>query len=139
MPTDDNMTQQQLVRELAASRRRIAELEQLLEARQIPIPVEASKSSSHQLDTATEKLLPDMDTIYRKASLLDFVDDAIVAGDTNFAITLWNRSAERMYGWTAEEALGCNATELFHTVYENTDLTVAEVIDKYRNQGVWSG
>lgn len=139
MPTDDNMTQQQLVRQLEESRRRIAELEQLLEARQIPIPVDTSIFASHQNDRATDRPLSGLDTIFRKASLLDFVDDAIVAGDTNFTITMWNKSAERMYGWTAEEVLGRNATELFQTVYENTDLKVAEVIDKYRNQGVWRG
>lgn len=139
MPTDDKITQQQLVRELAASRQRIAELEQLLEARQIPIPVEASKIGAHPHDTSTATPLPDIDTIYRKASLLDFVDDAIVAGDTNFSITVWNKSAERIYGWTAEEVLGRNATELFQTMYENTDLTVAETIERYRDQGVWRG
>ncbi len=32
--------------------------------------------------------------------------DAIVCADAHSRITLWNRAAERLFGWTAEEAIG---------------------------------
>lgn len=32
--------------------------------------------------------------------------DAIIASDASGRITLWNPGAERIFGWTAEEALG---------------------------------
>lgn len=42
----------------------------------------------------------------RLASLVESCDDAIVAVELDGTITHWNRSAERLYGWPAEEALG---------------------------------
>lgn len=47
-----------------------------------------------------------MTTALDLAQLLDAVGDAIVVCDTDGAITLWNKAAERMFGFPAEEALG---------------------------------
>ena len=44
--------------------------------------------------------------------MLDHTEDAIVANDAQWHITAWNKGAERIYGWTAEEALGRPATFL---------------------------
>jgi len=38
--------------------------------------------------------------------LLEAIGDAIVISDAKGAITLWNPAAERMFGFTREEALG---------------------------------
>jgi len=53
-----------------------------------------------------------------RASLLDQVDDAIVAVDANFRITYWNRVAERMFGLSAEEALGTDYGEAIRHAFE---------------------
>src|SRR5690242_4934089 len=37
------------------------------------------------------------------AELLDNTEDAIVALDAEWFVTVWNPGAERMYGWTADE------------------------------------
>jgi PAS domain S-box-containing protein len=38
--------------------------------------------------------------------LVDVIGDAVVVSDASGAITLWNPAAERMFGFTQEEALG---------------------------------
>ena len=41
-----------------------------------------------------------------RAGLIDIVNDAIIALDVNMIIRIWNKAAESMYGWTAEEVVG---------------------------------
>ncbi len=47
-----------------------------------------------------------------QARLLDLAHDAILVRDLDDSISYWNESAERLYGWTMEEALGRKASEL---------------------------
>lgn len=47
-----------------------------------------------------------------QAALLDHAQDAILVSDLHQRVLYWNRSAERLYGWTAAEAAGRPVTEL---------------------------
>ncbi|MCU1289454.1 MAG: two-component hybrid sensor and regulator [Acidobacteria bacterium] len=53
----------------------------------------------------TERKLAE-ERIRQQASLLDKAQDAILVCDLNYRILYWNKSAERIYGWTTEEVLG---------------------------------
>ena len=53
--------------------------------------------------------------IHHQASLIDSVTDAIVATDSDYTIVTWNKAAERIYGWAADEVLGRPAHEILQT------------------------
>jgi PAS domain S-box-containing protein len=50
-----------------------------------------------------------------QALILDLANDTIFIRDEADRITYWNQGAERLYGWTKEEALGRVTHTLFHT------------------------
>ena len=74
--------------------------------------------------------------IQEQAALLDKAQDAIMVCDLNDYIIYWNKSAERLYGWTTEEALGTNAFEMLFnrdsSQFMGTRRTVLE-------KGEWQG
>ena len=45
------------------------------------------------------------------AYVLEHVHDAVIATDEQLLVTAWNKGAERMYGWRANEILGRNLWE----------------------------
>jgi len=47
-----------------------------------------------------------LDLIAYQAGLIDIVNDAIIARDPDMTIKIWNKAAETLYGWTAEEVIG---------------------------------
>ena len=61
---------------------------------------------------AAKKRLRSEEQIREQAALLDQAQDAICLNDMEQHILYWNKSAERLYGWSAKEALGRNANEL---------------------------
>jgi PAS domain S-box-containing protein len=55
----------------------------------------------------------------RQAALLDQAYDAMFAWEWDGPITYWNKGAEWMYGYTAEEAVGRLSHELLHTSHRD--------------------
>jgi PAS domain S-box-containing protein len=73
--------------------------------------------------------------IAEQAELLDKTNDAIMVRDLEGTILLWNKGAERMYGWTEEEAVGRKAYEFLHADPERFKNMNALSI----KQGGWTG
>ncbi len=68
--------------------------------------------------------------VREQAALLDKAQDAIILRDLDNRITYWNKSAERLYGWSAAEATGRSIPELLyrdpHEFHEATRATIAK-------------
>ena len=74
--------------------------------------------------------------IREQAALLDQAQDAIMVRDLDQKVLFWNKGAEHLYGWTAEEAIGKNVRELiFKQLSEQFETARKTVIEK----GEWMG
>jgi PAS domain S-box-containing protein len=71
-----------------------------------------------------------------QAALLDITTDAIVVQDLSNQILFWNKGAEHLYGWTAEEALGKNAIQLLYR-YPSAELD--DNHEMLNECGLWQG
>jgi PAS domain S-box-containing protein len=57
-----------------------------------------------------------LEAVQQQATLLDLAHDAILVRELGSSrIQFWNRGAERLYGWTKEEALGQSTHQLLKT------------------------
>ncbi|BAZ19526.1 multi-sensor hybrid histidine kinase [Kalymmatonema gypsitolerans NIES-4073] len=74
--------------------------------------------------------------IREQAAWLDVATDAIVVRDLENKIVFWNRSAERLYGWKVQEALGKDANEL---LFKETSSQVEEALHQVHLTGEWYG
>ncbi|NMM11287.1 MAG: PAS domain S-box protein [Polaromonas sp.] len=71
-----------------------------------------------------------------QASLLDRAQDAIFVRNLDSTLRFWNKGAERLYGWTAEEVQGRTMAEL---MYLNPQLLIAAMDQTLANDGDWTG
>jgi PAS domain S-box-containing protein len=69
--------------------------------------------------------------------LLDAVEQAVVATTPEGEIVLWNRCAERLYGWPAAEALGRNVLDVAPAQMSREQ--AAAIMDELRAGRAWSG
>src|SRR5215217_4086992 len=76
--------------------------------------------------------------IREQAALLDEARDAIVVRGLDHKILFWNKGAERLYGWTPEEAVGRTAREL-DLQSELNEAQFEEGWRAIRERGEWSG
>ncbi len=74
--------------------------------------------------------------ILEQAALLDKAQDAIFVRDLEDHILFWNKSAERMYGWTAAEVIGKKADELLFAELLPEIVEAKKII---LEQGEWRG
>ncbi|NEP12318.1 MAG: PAS domain S-box protein [Symploca sp. SIO2C1] len=76
------------------------------------------------------------ETLLKQAQLLDLANDTIMVRDLNDKITYWNQGAQRLYGWTAEEAVGNSARALLKTELPLASKAIRHVLFQ---DGYWNG
>lgn len=70
-------------------------------------------------------------------SILQFMSDAVIKTDGNWHVTFWNRAAESLYGWTANEAMGQQLNALLKTKWPDT--TTATIETTLTQTNTWRG
>ena len=75
--------------------------------------------------------------IREQADLLDKTRDAIILCTPGWKITSWNHGAERIYGWSAAEAIGRNFRQLLYP--EKLPPSILEAEKILEEHGEWMG
>ena len=57
------------------------------------------------------------EALRERANLLDLTHDTVFVRDNNDVITFWNHGAEKLYGWTKDEAVGQVSHHLMQTIF----------------------
>ncbi|MGK7928226.1 MAG: PAS domain S-box protein, partial [Spirulina sp.] len=107
-------------------------LEELVERR-----TEQLLATNQQLQQEIQERKQAQTALYFQARLLDMVDHAIIATDLAGTITYWNRGAETLYGWLADEAIGRNILTV--TPSDTARERAAEIMDSLARGESWCG
>jgi PAS domain S-box-containing protein len=89
-----------------------------------------------ELRQALDRLEFEVTERTQQASLLNLTHDTIFVRDMSDVITFWNRGAQELYGWTAEEAIGKRAQELLRSVFP---APIEEISAELLRSGRWDG
>ncbi len=71
-----------------------------------------------------------------QARLLDLAYEPILVRDSQDRIAYWNKGAERLYGYTRQEAKGKRSHDLLRTEFGQP---LAEIEKELRSSGLWQG
>jgi len=78
----------------------------------------------------------EMELLRRQADLLDQSHDAILTWKIGGGIDYWNKGAERLYEYTAEEAIGRSCRDLLRT---RSSISAQEIETKIAREDSWYG
>jgi PAS domain S-box-containing protein len=72
-----------------------------------------------------------------QAHLLNTIEQAVIATDMRGVVIFWNQFAERLYGWSMDEATGHAVKDLLK--YENANNQAEEIWSQLRKGQSWAG
>jgi PAS domain S-box-containing protein len=75
-------------------------------------------------------------TLQQNLQMLDLASDALIIRDLEGTIDYWNQGAEKMYGWTKQEAVGKNTHALFTTIFPQPLATILALLEE---RDYWEG
>ena len=76
------------------------------------------------------------ESVARQAELIDLSPDAIIVRKLDGTITFWSKGAEKLYGWTKNEAVGQNINTLLKTELPQS---LEAIQNRIKLEEKWSG
>jgi PAS domain S-box-containing protein len=76
------------------------------------------------------------EALRERAQLLELTHDSIFVRNMNDVVSFWNQGAERLYGWSKEEALGHVAHHLLQTIFP---VPLEQITSELLSTGRWEG
>ncbi|MBR8830285.1 MAG: Sensor histidine kinase RcsC [Chroococcopsis gigantea SAG 12.99] len=73
-------------------------------------------------------------TLKFQAQILDQINDGVISTDLNGIICSWNRGAEKLYGYTAEETIGQNISFLYDDPREFSTQLLKPILEKNHHE-----
>jgi PAS domain S-box-containing protein len=99
------------------------------------LAIGAIRDMSEQRRAERERALH-VEQIRLQAELIDLAHDAVLVRDPVSRVIFWNKGAEELYGWTAQEALGRITHSLLKTRFP---ISRADVDARLEQEGRWEG
>jgi PAS domain S-box-containing protein len=112
---------------------------------------EVTVSARHQLVLGTDGIERILETnrditerkkaekvLLKQAALIDLSPDGVVVKNFDDTVTFWSKGAEKLYGWTKEEAVGRKIIDLLKPVYPHAS-SLGDVLKKVKVDGKWAG
>ena len=88
------------------------------------------KQAYKQLEEKTKELLDSKKELEYLANIVENSNDAIYSVDLNGIIKSWNKTAESLFGWAKEEAMGMNADKLLpYELRKELEYTISRIKD----------
>jgi PAS domain S-box-containing protein len=84
-----------------------------------------------------QKSMTDEEQIRRMNALLQEISDAIITFDKDLIIQSWNKGAERIYGWKADEVVGKFAGGSLRVDFPGA--ARGGILEELEHKGVWKG
>jgi PAS domain S-box-containing protein len=85
---------------------------------------------------AQRERMQQLQQIQRQSEIINLAYDAILIRDPIGRVLFWNHGAERLYGWSTQEALGRIANTLLKTRFPDGKATVNDDLEQ---KGKWEG
>ncbi|MBE9067408.1 CBS domain-containing protein [Leptolyngbya cf. ectocarpi LEGE 11479] len=107
-----------------------------LEAENIRLLQNCTLQLEQEIATKENERQHTQQTIRAQAALLDVTTDAIMVRSPEHQILFWNRGAEHLYGWTADEVMEKDADQL---LYGASLPELADIQTALEQTGQWQG
>ena len=89
-----------------------------------------------RIEEARDRLQVEVKRRAQQARLLDQTHDSIIFRQLDGRITYWNRGAQELYGWSADEAIGKSSHELLRAIFP---APLQDIDQELLRMGVWEG